>query len=57
MFERERSRLPKTTGKWIAIVRGKKSRTPKLTGWIECFRHPLLGWVSIPGSGRYIAVK
>lgn len=52
------AQLPPTRGVWRAIIRGKRSAAPTVTGWIELFAHNEGGpLVSIPGVSRFISVS
>jgi len=46
---------PQAGAKWIAIVRGKHTTTPVVTGYIEMWFAKNIGrWVTIPGASRFV---
>lgn len=51
--------LPKTSGKWIATVKGKGTPGAVITGWMEVFCSGLINgqvvWCSVPGTSRYVS--
>lgn len=47
--------LPPTRGVWRPLIRGKRSASPTIVGWIELFEsHEGGPLVSIPGVSRQI---